>query len=824
MSVVWNAQPKQSLFLREVLDPEGADEIFYGGAAGGGKGQRASDVIATPYGMRKVEEIDKGDRVCSPYHGNTTVIDKFDLGVRDIYRVEFADGTHLDVTEDHIWLVSYVRKGRDKKGLRYRLQTTNQLMEQLKDGYYEVQIPLPEPIQFTKAYRYDYRKIDPYTLGVLLGDGCFSTQYVRFYTEDEKIKEKIKEKYDVQEYDSITCSLGKDIEVRQYLEKLKLMGKKSAEKFIPEQYLYGDIESRFELARGLMDADGYVDERGHLEFSTVSRQLAKDMAFLLRSLGLRVTMSSAIASYLDGERKQDKYRLYIQGKNKIFLFNLKRKKDRVKIPRTITHKKITEIYHVGVERAYCIKVDNPDGLYIAGKDLIVTHNTDALLIAGIMVCEKFPGAHVLFLRKTLDELQMKPIPRSKELIPTTLGTYSEKWNRWVFHNGSVLQFTYLKLAGDENRFQSGEFPLVIFDELTGFEEHQYKFLLSRNRTSKEGIVPKIVSASNPGGIGHTWVKARFIDFGPPYKVREAPQDEVQQREGALPRKRLFIPAVLEDNQILVKADPYYKAKLLDLDESHRQALLYGNWDAFSGKVFKELSVEEHAYDPRGLPKNWNRIMAIDWGYAKPFCVLWGAIDPYNYSRLYVYREYYGIARDHAGQISPNQGVKLNPSYVAQKIKQVEEINEENIDLRVGGHDMFRKDGRSDTAFGQPKTISDYFSAQNVSIVRANNDRLQGKAALHEYMKFQPDGTPKLLINRYNSHLWRTLPALPHSKHNPEDVDDGPSVEDHAYEALRYLVMAAPTVEGHPEEVEMAEWESDYYLEESLRQRDPYTGY
>jgi len=789
LSVEWRAQPKQALFLKKVLDADGADEILYGGAAGGGKGQRASDVIATPYGMRKVKEIERGDRICSPYHGNTTVIDKFDLGVRDIYRVEFADGTHLDVTEDHIWLVSYVRKGRDKKGLKYRLQTTSQLMEQLENGYYEVQIPLPEPIQFTKAYRYDYKKIDSYTLGVLLGDGCFSTQGVK-----------------------------------KHLENLKLMGKKSEEKFIPEQYLYADIDSRFELARGLMDADGYVDERGHVEFSTVSKQLAKDMAFLLRSLGFRVTVSGPAPNYFDGKQMQDKYRLYIQGKNKIFLFHLKRKKDKVKTPRNATHKKITKIYHAGVEQAYCIKVDNPDGLYVAGKDLIVTHNTDALLIANIVVAQEFPGAHLLFLRRTLDELQMKPIPRSKELIPSSVAEYSEKWNRWKFKNGSVLQFTYLKKQGDEERFQSGEFPLITFDELTGFEQHQYIYLLSRNRTSRPGIVPKIISATNPGGVGHNWVKARFIDFADPYKVKTAPRTPAEIREGVPPRKRLFIPAYLDDNQILVNADPNYKARLLSMDEAHRDALLYGDWDSFSGRVFKELDMQVHGYEGRVIPKKWPRIMAMDWGYSRPFCVLWGAVDPRNYSRVYVYREYYGIKRDHNGQIIPNEGVRMNPSLVAKAIKEVEEINKEDIELRVAGHDIFRHDGRSDSAWGQPKTIADYFSKQGIHFVRANNDRLQGKTALHEYLKYQPDGIPKLLINKYNRHLWRTLPGLPPSPSNPEDIDQNPHVEDHGYETLRYLIQAVPSVEGHPEELEDREWRDEWEFGQALAERDPETGY
>jgi len=472
------------------------------------------------------------------------------------------------------------------------------------------------------------------------------------------------------------------------------------------------------------------------------------------------------------------------------------------------------------------EVFNPDGadeiLYggAAGGG-----KTDSLLVAAIVVAEKFPGAHILFLRRTLDELQMKPIPRSKELIPLSLATYSEKWNRWHFKNGSVLQFTYLKKKGDETRFQSGEFPLIIFDELTGFEEYQYIYLLSRNRTSKAGIVPKIISGTNPGGVGHTWVRARFIDFAPPFKVKEAPQDEVLAREGLPPRKRLFIPAVLEDNQVLVNADPGYRARLLSMDEANRDALLYGNWDAFSGKVFKELDPAVHGEEPRKFPKRWPKIMSIDWGYAKPFSIYWAAIDPYNYGRVHVYREYYGVKRNHAGEILSNQGVELSASFVARRIKQIEEEAGEEVEFRVGSRDLFKKEGHTHTQYaGESKSLADTFAEHGVHITPANNDRIQGKNNIHEYLKYRPDGIPGVLINKYCQHFWRTIPGLPFSTSNPEDVDSQAHIEDHAYESFRYLLMAAPTIHGDEEEIIEEEFQTEMAIEEARSARNPITGY
>jgi hypothetical protein len=237
--------------------------------------------------------------------------------------------------------------------------------------------------------------------------------------------------------------------------------------------------------------------------------------------------------------------------------------------------------------------------------------TDGLLAAGIVYCEMFPNIQVLFLRKSYPALEEKPIPRSKEMLTGTKARYNETKHLWTFPNGSTLKFGSLNHKGDENEYQGGEFALVIFDELTQFEEYFYFYLLTRNRTSKfasdgSRIRCKVIAGTNPGGRGHTWVKNRWVSPAPRWKVWDAPQSEEELRLKLPPRRRVFIPARLHDNKILMLASPEYEANLLsNPDENLRRALYYGDWDIFEGQAFPEWRAEKE-----GKP----------WHVVSPFCL------------------------------------------------------------------------------------------------------------------------------------------------------------------------------------------------------------
>jgi hypothetical protein len=413
--------------------------------------------------------------------------------------------------------------------------------------------------------------------------------------------------------------------------------------------------------------------------------------------------------------------------------------------------------------------DGPDEILYGGA--AGGGKTESLLIACIVWCQKYPGTWVLFLRRTYPELEAKPIPRSKELIPRRVAQYQEVKHRWTFANGSVLQFGSLDKSGDEYKYQGAEFSLIAFDELTHFQEGQYLYLLSRNRTTNPEIRPKVIAATNPGGPGHAWVKARWIDPAKPETVWEAPQTPEQAAAGLPPRKRCFIPARVQDNQILCRADPGYVARLMELPEAERRALLDGDWDVFAGQVFKEFRRDVHVIDPFPIPPEWRRWRALDFGYTNPACVLWLALGPDE--TVYVYRELYVTG--------------MKASELAQKV--VELSRGEHITLTMADPAVFAKTGH------EGESIERTLRENGLPVQKADNDRLAGKQRVHDYLTVFDgwDGKPtsRLKIFSTCTNLIRTLPQLVYDQNRPEDVDT--DCEDHAYDALRYALMNRPAV-------------------------------
>lgn len=380
--------------------------------------------------------------------------------------------------------------------------------------------------------------------------------------------------------------------------------------------------------------------------------------------------------------------------------------------------------------------------------------TDALLILAAIRC-RIPGAHVLFLRRAFPDLEMSAIKRSRELF-TGVATYDAGRHRWRWPGGAVLQFGYLDQEADVYRYQSAEFDLILFDELTQFTESQYLYLLSRNRSTIPEARPLIRAATNPGGVGHGWVKRRFIDPAPPEQVFTDP---------ATGRTRLFIPAKVEDNPYLMAADPGYLARLDELPEDIRRALKNGDWDVFAGQYFPEFRRDLHVIEPFDIPDHWLRYVSIDWGYADPCAVYWHTVG--EDSRVYTYREDY-----RSGRLA---------SEVAASIMAVGDP----IRYAVASPDMWAKRGQKGAMQGE--SIADEFISAGVPLVKADPSRLIGWQRMREFLG--GEGKPHWQIFSTCVNLIRTLPELVHDDRNVEDVSD--SCEDHAAESCRYFLMSRP---------------------------------
>ena len=371
------------------------------------------------------------------------------------------------------------------------------------------------------------------------------------------------------------------------------------------------------------------------------------------------------------------------------------------------------------------------------------------LIDAMLFALRYPGSRQLLLRRTYPELERSLIRVARSLYPTTLFTYRATDHSGRFGNGSLLDFGYLASDGDVYQYQSAEYDVVRFDELTHFTEFQYLYLISRIRGAN-GYPKQIKCSTNPGGIGHSWVKARFIDPAPP-------GTPFVGKDGS---RRIFLPARIEDNRFLLSADPDYRRRLEVLPSEERRALLHGEWNLFSGQFFGEFSYDLHTCDPFPVPSSWRRYRTLDYGLDR-LAVLWIALSPDG--RIYVYRE---LCESN-----------LIISAAAEAIRAATPAGEE-IYATLAPPDLFGRVQESG------KTRADLFRAAGVPFVKSSNDRLAGWLAVKELLRTAADGLPRLRIFRTCTELCRCLPMLLSDPARPGDVLTEPHAITHAPDALR----------------------------------------
>jgi len=391
------------------------------------------------------------------------------------------------------------------------------------------------------------------------------------------------------------------------------------------------------------------------------------------------------------------------------------------------------------------------------------------------------GNHrALLLRRTLGELT-ELIDKSKQFYPKAFpgAVFKEAKSMWQFPSGATALFSYLDKDTDVTRYQGQAFSWIGIDEITHYPTpYVWEYLRSRLRTTDESIIPYMRCTANPGSVGGWWIKKMYIDPSPPNIAFPAVDIETKtelkypenfpdkERAGKALFYRKFIPARLTDNPFLTRGGEY-QAMLMSLPEVERKRLLEGDWDVAEGAAFTEFDRTIHVIDPITLPRGWNRIRAADYGYASPSCVLWGAVDWDG--NIVIYRELY--VKNHTGEQLANVIIEL-------------EKDDPTIMMSVLDSSCWNKTGTG-------ASIAETMIRRGVRWLPADRDRIAGKIAIHR--KLQIDSLslkPRLTIFKTCTNLIRTLPTLPLSKQNPEDVDT--KADDHAYDALRYMIMTRHT--------------------------------
>ena len=442
--------------------------------------------------------------------------------------------------------------------------------------------------------------------------------------------------------------------------------------------------------------------------------------------------------------------------------------------------------------------------------------SDALVIEALRQIH-IPCYKGLILRKTypqLTELIEKSENYYQKAFPKA--KYVETSHTWKFPSGAKIRFGSMQHTKDRLKYQGQAYDFIGFDELTHFTREEYMYMFSRCRPNGPGTVCYIRATANPGGVGHGWVKERFITAGAPYETifEDVSYTDGQGKEHHAKRSRVFIPSTVFDNPALLQNNPEYVQNLAALPEAERNALLYGNWDTFSGQVFIEWvndpahyedRIHTHVIKPFRVPKEWSVWCSLDWGYAKPFSVGWYAVDQDR--RMYRIREYYGCTG------TPDEGVKLEPTEVALKIREIE-----STDPNLKGREIHRVGDPAIWGSQGTESVGALFERQRVYFEKGENDRMQGKMQVHHRLKFDENGIPLFYCFATCKHFIRTVPALVYSESNVEDVDT--KSEDHIYDEFRYVCMKNPI--APPKAAERKQKEYDPLSTDEIH--DPYEWY
>lgn len=400
----------------------------------------------------------------------------------------------------------------------------------------------------------------------------------------------------------------------------------------------------------------------------------------------------------------------------------------------------------------------------------------------------------LFVRRKLTELT-EVIARSKQLFIPLGGKYNEQKKEWLMASGARLRFAYLERDSDAEAYQGHSYTRLYLEEVCNFPSPAPVNKLRATLRSGAGVPVGMRLTGNPGGPGHNWVKARYIDPNPNgwEVIREDTEIELWGKKEIVTLDRVFIPSKVSDNQLMLKNDPTY---VLRLKQSGSEALvrawLEGDWSIIDGAFFSEINPEKHflpALPVREfLQQNPNllRFRSFDWGSAKPFSCIWYVLIDKDRriadrtipaGSLIAYKEWYGAS-------GPNVGLKMTADQVAQGILQREQG--ERIAYGVADPAIFIRDGGP--------SIGEIMAIAGITWRRADNKRKPGWEKVRQ-MLTGTDGFPHLYFSEDCSDLIRTLPTLQHDEINSEDLDtDG---EDHAADSLRYGVMSRPHLSPAP---------------------------
>lgn len=429
-------------------------------------------------------------------------------------------------------------------------------------------------------------------------------------------------------------------------------------------------------------------------------------------------------------------------------------------------------------------------------------------VSAIAWCTEVPSLQVYIFRRLSDDLAKNHMEG-----PTGFPSLLSEWvdaghvkinyskNQIEFWNGAKIHLCHCQYEKDVFKYQGAEIHVLMMDELTHFTESIYRFLRGRCRIGGlsipdrfKGQFPRIVCGSNPGGIGHNWVKKTFIDKSPPMSAVQ-----MDKKDGGMVRQ--FIPARLTDNPTMMANDPDYLDRLMGLgNDALIKAMVEGDWNIVSGGAFDDVWSARNLIERFVIPQTWRIDRSFDWGSAHPFAVAWwaeadGTEATFGDGRkwcpprgsLVMIGEWYGAK-------AANEGLKMSAKDVAAGIVEREAL------MRSGGLIVQPvKPGPADNQIDnvmQPGTPTIASEMSSKGIKWTASDKAPGtrkigleimRQRIREAGKDAPE-SPGLWFMTHCRESISQIPVLPRDAKNPEDVDT--KAEDHMYDAIRYRCLAA----------------------------------
>jgi phosphate starvation-inducible protein PhoH len=501
---------------------EGKNIIAYG-SAGTGKAQPIYSKILTPSGWVTMGNISIGDDIITPDGYTSKVLNVYPQGEKDIYEITFHDGSKTRACKEHLWECYYPNNWNYRKGSTKKIVTTETLFDFIKykntnliKQNVNISIDLITPKETCDIEL----PLNPYLLGVLIGDGCITQNTPIITNSNEELLNGIR---NILKEEHIGCNLNKiksakydyfivDNEKRfnikgsrtsnritKLLKQLNLHGKKSYEKSIPAVYMNSSISQKLELIRGLFDTDGTVgtkQKHGGVTYTSTSYELIQQVQELIWSIGGLATIKKRITNYTyNNIKKQGRasYTLHVKTRNNKNLFSITEKKDRCKdtFDKLQYRRKIIDVSYIGKEEAKCILIDDPNHLYIT-DDYIITHNTFCVLYNALreVLDEKSPYEKIYIIRSIVSTRDVGFLP----------GMLEEKIEMYEMPYKYMVKFMF-QLASDEDfsmlygnlksqktiEFSSTSFIrgttydncIIIVDEFSNLNFHELDSIITR---------------------------------------------------------------------------------------------------------------------------------------------------------------------------------------------------------------------------------------------------------------------------------------------------------------------------------------------------------